>query len=121
MAPYVDLYGELRGPRGRQDSRVFPLRKNMTNLRQSQRAIMLREKVNKTRSAKCLRIWIVFPRSPRRPTCPTSSVNYAASMGAHLKLTTQVSGNTSECNKVPPRRYSNEKVVPAFWEEIRLQ
>ena len=54
----VDLYGELRGPRGRQDSRVFPLRKNTT-------------------------------RSPRRPTGPTSYVNYATSMGVHLKLTTE--------------------------------
>ena len=60
-------------------------------------------------------------RIPRHPTCPTSSVNYAASMGAQLKLTTRVSVNTSECNKVPPQGYSDKKFVPAFWNELRLQ
>ena len=51
-------------------------------------------------------------RIPRRPTGPTSSVNYAASMGAHLKLTTRVSVNTSECNKYRPDGTPTKKFFP---------
>jgi len=39
-------------------------------------------------------------------------VNYAASMGAYLKLTTRVSVNTSECNKYRPNGTPTKKLFP---------
>ena len=53
-------------------------------------------------------------KNPKTSHRPNKFCELCSKHGGAPKLTTRVSVNTSECNKVPPRWYSDEKVVPAF-------